>query len=76
MEELLWQIEGTASCTHHTPEQLRLPFHTAWWATNTGLDEQSCKCTLATVTWMPVYLTLPTGHQDCEQTQSCLASKG
>ena len=29
MEVLLWQIEGIASCTHHTPEQLRLPFHTA-----------------------------------------------
>ena len=29
MEELLWQIEGIASCMHHTPEQLRLPFHTA-----------------------------------------------
>ncbi len=29
MEELLWQIEGIASCTHQTPEQLRLPFHTA-----------------------------------------------
>ena len=29
MEALLWQIEGIASCTHHTPEQLRLPFHTA-----------------------------------------------
>ncbi len=28
MESLLWQIEGIASCTHHTPEQLRLPFHT------------------------------------------------
>ena len=27
MEALLWQIEGIASCTHHTPEQLRLPFH-------------------------------------------------
>ena len=22
-------VEGIASCTHHTPEQLRLPFHTA-----------------------------------------------
>ena len=29
MEALLWQIEGIASCTHHTPEQLRLPFYTA-----------------------------------------------
>ena len=29
MEALLWQIEGIASCTHHTPEQLRLPLHTA-----------------------------------------------
>ncbi len=28
MEVLLWQIEGIASCTHYTPEQLRLPFHT------------------------------------------------
>ncbi len=29
MEALLWLIEGVASCKHHTPEQLRLPFHTA-----------------------------------------------
>jgi hypothetical protein len=29
MEALLLQIEGIASCTHHTPGQLRLPFHTA-----------------------------------------------
>ncbi len=29
MEAHLWQIEGIASCMHHTPEQLRLPFHTA-----------------------------------------------
>ena len=29
MEALLWEIEGIASCTHHTPEELRLPFHTA-----------------------------------------------
>jgi hypothetical protein len=29
MEAVLWQIEGIASCKHHTPEQLRLPFHTA-----------------------------------------------
>ncbi len=125
MEVFLWQIEGIASsCTLHTPEQLRLPFHTAkcsqstiaheeygwalqessqcqvqpsdqiyqenpthpagsplstqpaWWATNTGLDEQSCKCTWATVALMHVYLTWPIGEQDGEQTQSCLASEG
>ena len=29
MEALLWEIEGIASCTHHTPEELRLTFHTA-----------------------------------------------
>jgi hypothetical protein len=29
MEALLWQIEGIASFTHHTLEQLGLPFHTA-----------------------------------------------
>ena len=39
MEALLWQIEGIASCTHHTPEQLRLPFHTA-------------KCSQSTVHYM------------------------
>ena len=36
---LLWQIGGIASCTHHTPEQLRLPFHTA-------------KCSQSTVHYM------------------------
>ena len=39
MEELLWEIEGIASCTKHTPEQLRLPFHTA-------------KCSQSTVHYM------------------------
>ena len=41
MEALLWQIEGITSCTHHTPEQLRLPFHTA-------------KCSQGTVHYMGI----------------------
>ena len=42
MEALLWEIEGIASCTHHgddhTPEQLRLPFHTAKYSQSTVHD--------------------------------------
>jgi hypothetical protein len=39
MEALLLQIEGIASCTHHPPEQLRLPLHAA-------------KCSQSTVHYM------------------------
>ena len=38
MEALLWEIKGIASCTHHTPEQLRLPFHTAKCSQSTVHD--------------------------------------
>ncbi len=38
MEALLWQFEGIASCTHHTPEQLRLPFDTAKCSQSTFHD--------------------------------------
>ena len=38
MEALLGEIKGIASCTHHTPEQLRLPFHTAKCSQSTVHD--------------------------------------